>query len=78
MFATTFRLSVYLQCILPMPVLTSAHSSIEGTGCRAARGTRAWWWGALGEDVPLEQIPLAGGTALKGRQPEFYKYQSLD
>ena len=25
---------------------------------------------------PLEQVPLAGSTPLKGRQPEFYKYQS--
>ena len=26
--------------------------------------------------VPLEQVPLAGSTPLKGRQAEFYKYQS--
>ena len=32
--------------------------------------------GANLQDVPLEQVPLAGSTPLKGRQAEFYKYQS--
>ena len=28
------------------------------------------------QDVPLDHVPLAGSTPLKGRQPDFYKYQS--
>ena len=32
--------------------------------------------GANLQDVPLEQVPLAGSTPLKGRQADFYKYQS--
>ncbi len=32
--------------------------------------------GARLKNCPLGRIPFAGGTALKGRQPEFYKCQS--
>ena len=38
-YATTFQFPAYLQCMGPMPVLTPAHSSNEGAGCRAGRGT---------------------------------------
>ena len=77
-FATIFRFPVYGWCFGPMPVLTSAHSSIEGTGCRAARGTGVPAKGALRKDVPLGRIPVDGSTPLKGRQPELVDYQSLD
>ncbi len=33
-------------------------------------------WGANLQNVPLDHVPLAGSTPLKGRQAEFYKYQS--
>ena len=59
-----------------MPVLTSAHSSKESTGCRAARGTKVPAEGAWGKDVPLDQNPVDVSTPLKGRQPELVNYQS--
>ena len=72
-----------------MPVGTSAHSSNEGRHCRFAattvpaarraarmpRGTRHEGLANL-QNVPLGRVPLAGSTPLKGRQAEFYKYQS--
>ena len=46
---------------------------------RLPRGTRHEGLAGEGanlQDVPLEQVPLAGSIPLKGRQAEFYKYQS--
>ena len=48
-------------------------------GCPVASRHSARRSGVLGtnlQNVPLEQVPLAGSTPLKGRQADFYKYQS--
>ena len=75
-----------------MPVLTSAHGPTGGRHCRfaattvpaacgcpvasrhSARGSGKE--GANRKNVPLDRVPLAGSTPLKGRQADFYKYQS--
>ena len=54
-----------LEAALPMVLVASRHSA-----------RRSGVWGANLQNVPLEQVPLAGSTPLKGRQPEFYKYQT--
>ena len=43
--------------------------------CWLPRGTRHEGLANL-KNVPLGRVPLAGSLSLKGRQAEFYKYQS--
>ena len=57
--------SVLLRTVLPMVLVASRHSA-RGSGGK----------GANQKNVPLDRVPLAGSLSLKGRQPEFYKYQS--
>ena len=57
--------SLLLRTVLLMVLVASRHSA-RGSGGE----------GANQKNVPLEQVPLAGSLSLKGRQPEFYKYQS--
>jgi hypothetical protein len=40
----------------------------------SARGSGVW--GANLQNVSLDHVPLAGSLSLKGRQADFYKYQS--
>ena len=47
-------------------VLVASRHSARGSGAR----------GANQKNVPLDRVPLAGSTPLKGRQPDSYKRQS--
>ena len=57
--------SLLLRTVLLMVLVASRHSA-RGSGGE----------GANRKNVPLDRVPLAGSTPLKGRQAEFYKYQS--
>ena len=54
-----------LRTVLSIVLVASRHSA-RGSGGE----------GANQKNVPLDQVPLAGSTPLKGRQPDFCKYQS--
>ena len=56
---------VLLRTVLSMVLVASRHSA-RGSGGE----------GANQKNVPLDHVPLAGSLSLKGRQAEFYKYQS--
>ena len=49
---------VYRPCIGPMPVCTSAHSPIDGTGCLAALGTKVWRGGCKSEECTVRPRAL--------------------
>ena len=49
-----------------LKVLVASRYSARGSGV----------WGANLQVGSLERVPFAGSLSLKGRQPEFYKYQS--
>ena len=57
--------SLLLRTVLSMVLVASRHSARRSGG-----------EGANQKNVPLEQVPLAGSTPLKGRQADFYTYQS--
>ncbi|MDE6933095.1 MAG: hypothetical protein K2P37_10470, partial [Oscillospiraceae bacterium] len=59
------KIAILLRTVL-MEVLVASRHSARGSGV----------WGANLQNVPLDRVPFAGSTPLKGRQAEFYKYQS--
>ena len=56
-----------------LPVFCGYFSVVVGGPYRVAEQTHR---GANLRDVPLNHVPLAGSTPLKGRQADSYKYQS--
>ena len=73
---------VLLRTVLPRDVIVGyAANDRPGSpqGCPVASrhsARRSGGEGANQKNVSLEQVPLAGSLSLKGRQAEFYKYQS--
>ena len=56
---------VLLRTVLSKVLVASRHSA-----------RRSGVWGANLQNVPLDRVPFAGSAPLKGRQADFYKYQS--
>ena len=73
---------VLLRTVLPRDVIVGyAANDRPGSpqGCPVASRHSARGSGREGanlQNAPLDRVPLAGSTPLKGRQAEFYKYQS--
>ena len=65
-YSSAYEFSFLLLRTVLLDVLVASRHSARGSGVL----------GANQKNVPLEQVPLAGSLSLKGRQAEFYKYQS--